>query len=206
LGKISGAHINPVVSLSFWLEGKMGGLHAAGYVVAQLLGGILGALPLLAWGAMGASVHFGATLPGNSFGPLEAMAGEVVTTFMLVLLLFIILGHARLRRFTPLLFPFLYAVMVFLEAPVSGTSTNPARSLGPMVVSGDWHSWWVYYAGPVVGALAAVVIRRHRWLKRFEIEVSKLYHFDVDPLGVFKIQQKTMIIDAVTRIHQPRSR
>ena len=193
IGKISGAHINPVVSLSFWLEGKMAGPHAAGYVVAQLVGGAAGALPLLAWGAMGTSVHFGATLPGKAFGPLDALLGEVVTTFMLVLLLFIVLGHKSLRRFTPLLFPFLYAVMVFLEAPVSGTSTNPARSLGPALVSGDWRSWWVYVAGPVSGALIAVAIRRHLLLKQFEIEVSKIYHFDHDPLGLFKHPKKSLM-------------
>lgn len=191
LGKISGAHINPVVSLSFWLEGKMGGAHAAGYAVAQLLGGIVGAVPLLAWGAMGASVRFGATVPGDTFSPLDALGGEAVTTFMLVFLLFLLLGHARLRRFTPLLFPFLYAVMVFLEAPVSGTSTNPARSVGPAVVSGDWYGWWIYFAGPVAGACLAVAVRRHPWLQPFEVEVSKLYHFNYDPLGLFKHRKYT---------------
>ena len=61
----------------------------------------------------------------------------------------------RLRPFTPALFPVLYAVMVYLEAPVSGTSTNPARSLGPAIVSGSWHGWWISWAGPFVGTLAA---------------------------------------------------
>jgi aquaporin Z len=141
IGKESGAHINPVVTLAFWLMGKLRGRHALGYVVAQLLGGVLGCLPLLAWGAIGRSVDFGATQPGSAYGPFIATLGEVGTTFALILGLFLFVRHRKLRAFTPLLFPFLYAFMVWLEGPVSGTSTNPARSLGPAVVSGTWQDW-----------------------------------------------------------------
>jgi aquaporin Z len=186
LGKASGAHINPVVSLGFWLMGKVRGRLALGYALAQLAGAVLGALPLLAWGAMGRSVDFGATVPGDAFGAGWALAGEAVTTFALVAGLFLFVGHRALRPFTPALFPPLYAVMVFLEAPVSGTSTNPARTLGPAVVAGVWHGWWVYWAGPLAGALAAVALFRLTWLRRLEIEVAKLYHFEHDPHGIFR--------------------
>ena len=185
LGKSSGAHINPVVTLAFWIKGKMTAPHAIGYVVAQLGGGIAGALPLLAWGRMGASIDFGGTFPGNGYTVLQATLGEVVTTVGLIAGLFIFLGHSRLRRYTPLLFPFLYAVMVYLEAPVSGTSTNPARSVGPSLVAGDWRGWWVYWAGPVLGTLLALAIAQFSWLRKFEVEVAKIYHFDHDPHGVF---------------------
>ncbi len=120
IGKESGAHINPVVTLAFWLMGKFRGRHAASYVVAQLAGGIVGALPLLAWGAMGRSIEFGATLPGPSVGPGIAVLGEIATTLALIVGLFLFVRHRRLRAFTPALFPFLYAAMVFLEAPLSG--------------------------------------------------------------------------------------
>jgi aquaporin Z len=186
IGKESGAHINPVVSLAFWMRGNMGTGHAAGYVLAQLIGGVLGALPLLLWGGIGKSVHFGATLPGSAFGAIPALLGEAATTFCLVMGLFLLLAHRRTRAFAPLLFPFLYAAMVYLEAPVSGTSTNPARSLGPQVVSGDWHGWWIYFAGPFAGAVIAVAIHAMRPLRRFEIEVAKLYHFEHDPHRVFR--------------------
>jgi aquaporin Z len=169
LGKASGAHINPVVTLAFWVKGKMTAPHALGYVVSQLAGGIVGSLPLLAWGGMGASIDFGGTFPGTGFTVWQATLGEVVTTVGLIGGLFIFLGHSKLRRYTPLLFPFLYAVMVYLEAPVSGTSTNPARSLGP-----------------VLGTFMALAIMQLSWLRRLEVEVAKIYHFEHDPHGVFR--------------------
>jgi len=185
LGKISGAHINPAVTFAFWLKGKIRAVHAAGYAFAQLAGGLAGAAPLLFWGSIGARVDFGATSPGAQYGTLLPLLGEVAATFALVILLLFFVSHTRIRRYTPLLFPFLYAVMVFLEAPLSGTSTNPARSLGPAVISGQWHLWWIYWIGPLLGALIAVAVHSGTWLDKLEIEVAKLYHFEHDPLGVF---------------------
>lgn len=186
VGKTSGAHINPVVTLAFWIKGKMTAPHALGYVVAQLAGGIAGGLPLLVWGRMGASIDFGGTFPGSGFTFLQATLGEVVTTFGLIAGLFLFLGHSRLRSYTPLLFPFLYAVMVYLEAPLSGTSTNPARSIGPSLVSSDWRGWWIYWLGPLLGTGLAVAVSQFSWLRRFEVEVAKIYHFEHDPHGVFR--------------------
>jgi aquaporin Z len=186
IGKESGAHINPVVTLAFWLMGKLRGYHAVGYVLAQLIGGVIGAWPLLSWGAMGRSIEFGATLPGPGFGAGWALLGEAVTTLALIAGLFFFIRHRSIRAFIPALLPALYAVMVFLEAPVSGTSTNPARSLGPAVISGDWHDWWVYWVGPLTGMLAGVALFRFTWLRRIDIEVAKLYHFEHDPRGVFR--------------------
>src|SRR5574337_789477 len=168
------------------MKGKMSGLHALGYVISQLGGGIVGALPLLAWGRMGASIGFGGTFPGNGFTLMQATMGEAVTTFGLIAGLFLFLGRRRLRSYTPLLFPFLYAVMVYLEAPVSGTSTNPARSIGPSLLAGDWRGWWVYWVGPLLGTLAAMAAGKVTWMRRFEIEVAKIYHFEHDPHGVFR--------------------
>jgi len=155
-------------------------------MAAQITGAIVGAIPLLLWGKIGRSVAFGATVPGAGFSSWTALAGEIVTTFALVLGLFLFIGHRRLSAYTPLLFPFLYAVMVFVEAPISGTSTNPARSIGPSVVSGIWHGWWIYLVGPAVGAWLGTLAQKAGFLKEFEIEVAKIYHFSHDPHGIFR--------------------
>jgi aquaporin Z len=127
VGRVSGAHINPVVTLAVRM-GKIDSRIALGYVAAQLLGACLGVLPLLAWGAMGRSVAFGATVPGPGCTG-AALTGETITTFLLITGLCVFLGFRGLRPFTPALFPFLYAAMVYVEAPLSGTSTTrPAAS------------------------------------------------------------------------------
>jgi aquaporin Z len=186
LGKISGAHINPVVTLAFLLKGKMTGTHAAGYFIAQMVGASLGAIPLLLWGNMGKSISYGATFPGINYSPWLAVLGEAITTFALILGLLIFIGHKKIRSFTPLLFPFLYCVMVYLEAPISGTSTNPARSFGPSLVANNWQGWWIYWLGPAVGMLIALLVHRYSRLNVLEAEVAKLYHFNHDPKKIFR--------------------
>lgn len=183
VGQRSGAHINPIVTLGFRLMGKIDLRTALAYVAAQLVGGVAGALPLLAWGAMGRSTAFGASLPGTGY-PIETVfAGEVITTFTMVTLLCLFLGFRQIRPFTPALFAPLYSVMVWLEAPISGTSTNPARSLGPAIVSGQWDGWWVYWVGPVVGSVLACLACS---LLAKRITVAKLYYFDSDRDRLFR--------------------
>jgi len=148
VGKVSGAHINPAVTFGFWLMQKLDARTAIGYACAQLVGAALGALPLLAWGAMGQSVDFGSTVPGESVMTMDALLGEVVTTFALV----------------------------------SGTSTNPARTFGPALISGRWDGWWIYWVGPLAGTVAAIVVCSS--LAR-RIEVAKLYHFESDRRRIF---------------------
>ncbi|HTT72258.1 MAG TPA: aquaporin [Anaeromyxobacteraceae bacterium] len=185
VGKLSGAHLNPVVTLTFWLEDRMAGSVALGYALAQLAGGVLGALPLRLWGALGASAAFGATAPGPE-GPALAALGEAVATFALLALLLLFLGHPRLRGLTPFIFPPLYAFLVWWEAPLSGTSTNPARSLGPGLVAGELRSFWVYLLGPLAGTLAVAALRRGWPLAgRLEVRVAKVFHFTHDAYGIF---------------------
>ena len=183
VGAVSGAHINPAVTLAFLLLGKIRPRTALGYVVAQLSGGVLGCLPLLAWGDMGRSISFGATVPGPGYSTLAVLGGEVATTFGLVASLCVFLSLRELRRFTPFMIPFLYAVMVPLEAAISGTSTNPARSFGPAVVSQNYAGWWIYWAGPFLGTTVAILACS---FLASRIEVAKIYYFDLDRNGVFK--------------------
>jgi len=80
VGKESGAHINPVVTFGFWMMGKLGSRTALGYVLAQLIGATIGALPLLLWGSMGRSVAFGATVPGEGYTVEAVLMGEREST------------------------------------------------------------------------------------------------------------------------------
>jgi aquaporin Z len=177
VGKESGAHLNPVVTWGFWLMGKLDARAALSYVAAQLVGASIGSLPLLCWGAIGRSVAFGATLPGAGYALRSVVIGEVITTFALISVLCIFIGFRRLRPFTPASLPFLYAVMVYVEAPLSGTSTNPARSFGPALISAEWQGWWIYWIGPALGTFAAVLV--FSFLAK-RIEVAKLYYFESD--------------------------
>ena len=185
VGKVSGAHINPVVTLAFRIKGRLTTRDTIGYVLAQFAGAIAGSVPLRLWGEEGRSIAFGGTTPGAGCTIWSALGGETITTIGLITGLFVFLGHRRLRRYTPLLFPFLYAVMVYLEAPLSGTSTNPARSVGPSVVSGVWSGWWIYFVGPVAGMFLGLALLRLGWLRKFEVEVAKIYHFKHDVYGIF---------------------
>jgi aquaporin Z len=186
VGKISGAHINPIVTLAFRVNGKLTTRDTIGFILGQFIGAVVGSIPLLLWGNEGRSIAFGATTPGTNYTIWTALGGEIVTTIGLIVGLFTFLGHKKIRSFTPLLFPFLYAFMVWLEAPISGTSTNPARSLGPSVVSGVWSGWWIYFIGPLIGMFIGLVIMRFGWLKQFEVEIAKIYHFRHDRYGIFK--------------------
>ena len=145
VGKRSGAHINPIVTLAFRLMGKLDPWTSFGYVVAQLAGAILGSVPLLAWGAMGRSVAFGATFPGEGYSVGAALSGEVITTFAMVTLLCVFLGFRRIRPFTPAIFPILYRDGVRGVADLGRAPTRRAasdrryfRTMG---------GWWIYGSG-----------------------------------------------------------
>ena len=140
---------------------------------------MLGACPLLAWGALGASVPFGATSVGENVSELAALGGEIVATAALILTIFVTSAHRRTRQPTPWTMPPLFAWLVWWEAPLSGASANPARSFGPAVVLGDWHGFWIYLAGPGIGVLLAPCILKIGALGHHEVKVARLYHFDL---------------------------
>ncbi|MHB1583269.1 MAG: MIP/aquaporin family protein [Acidimicrobiales bacterium] len=184
VGKVSGAHINPVVSLAFWAEGALPRRTLAAFVVSQCIGAVAGAAPLLLWGQRGASISYGATAPGpHGTGP--AFGGELVTTFIMVVVVLAMVAEPRWRAHTPLVFPPLYCLMVWAEAPLSGTSTNPARSLGPDVMALATHAYWLYVVAPAVGALLAVAARRALpVVAGLRIDVAKVAHFEEETVHV----------------------
>ncbi|HSZ14085.1 MAG TPA: aquaporin [Solirubrobacteraceae bacterium] len=155
MGAVSGAHLNPVVSLAFALRGDFPWKRLPGYVVIQLAGATLACLFLYA--VFGNVQHLGATLPGPGYASWQALLMEVVLTGMLVS---VILGTASAAQNVGAIAALgvggYIALAGLWSAPVSGASMNPARSFGPALVSGDFSSYWVYVVGPIAGALLAV--------------------------------------------------
>jgi aquaporin Z len=155
MGAVSGAHLNPAVSFAFALRGDFPWKRLPGYVIVQLLGATLACLFLLA--VFGNVEHLGATLPGSGYANWQAFLMEVALTGTLVS---VILGTASAAQnvgpIAALAVGGYIALAGLWAAPVSGTSMNPARSFGPALVGGDFTSYWVYVAGPILGALIAV--------------------------------------------------
>jgi aquaporin Z len=177
LGRLSGAHINPSVSLAFWLDGKMRLVDFIGYVAAQMLGGIMGAAMLSGfWKKYAASVNNGMTLPGSGWALWQVFLAEVFITGLLVWAILFFVSNARLMRWTPMMCWILVAMMVWLEAPISGTSLNPARSFGPALISWNWSGQWIYALAPPLGAVAGLLIFRFATREGREVLTGKLFH------------------------------
>jgi aquaporin Z len=157
LGARSGAHLNPATTMTFFRLGKMHAIDAAGYVVAQFaggIGGILAAAWALAPWIASPSVRYVVTVPGE-WGSAAAFAAEAAITFVLMTVVLHVSNHPRWSRFTGCCAGLLVAIYITLEAPISGMSMNPARSLGPALLSGDLDSLWIYFVAPAIGMLAA---------------------------------------------------
>ena len=177
LGKLSGGHINPSVSLAFWLQGKMHGHDFIGYVVAQFLGAIAGqCLLVFFWRDYAQSVNNGMTLPGENYALWYVFLAEVLITFLLVFLILIFVSTKALMRWTPLMTWIIIALMVWLESPISGTSLNTARSFAPALLSNVWQAQWIYAIAPPLGAVAGVLGFRLLTFGEREILTGKLFH------------------------------
>jgi aquaporin Z len=155
LGGVSGAHLNPAVTLGFALRGDFPWRRVPGYLVAELLGSTLAVL--LLWAMFGKVGSLGATEPGPGISDGQAMVMELVLT---VGLFGVILGTAsKAQNLGPLsaLGVGAYIVLAGLwSSPISGASMNPARSFGPDLVLGNFAHYWVYVVGPLLGAAIAV--------------------------------------------------
>jgi aquaporin Z len=155
MGAVSGAHLNPVVTVAFTLRGDFPARRVPLYVVAQFAGAVLATLTLTA--LIGKQGSAGLTLPGLGISTAGAMVWEAVLTAGLVS---VILGTAsgaqQIGAMAAIAVGSYIALAGVIGAPVSGASMNPARSLGPALVLGDWTAWWAYLAGPLIGAGLAV--------------------------------------------------
>ncbi len=157
MGAVSGAHLNPAVTVSFALRGDFPWRRVPRYVIAQFLGAVLATL--LLWALLGKHGPAGLTLPGPGISTWIAMLWEMVLTVGLVsTILGTASGAQQLGAIAAIGVGSYIALAGLFGGPVSGASMNPARSLGPALVLGDWSSWWAYLVGPLAGGVIAVGI------------------------------------------------
>ena len=157
MGKVSGAHLNPAVSIAFSLRGDFPWRRVPGYVIVQLIGATLASLIL--WGVVDVSAKYGGNYPGGGYSDWRALLMEILLTMGLVS---VILGTAsgaqNIGIFGAIGVGAYIALAGLWGSPISGASMNPARSFGPDLVSNTWTAYWVYIVGPIVGAIIAVGI------------------------------------------------
>lgn len=156
-GKISGAHINPAVSIALAFSGSLKLQKLSGYLIMQLLGALLASWFLFL--IFPEDELLGATIP--SISVLNAFLWEFFLTFMLMLGIFVCANTSKLLK---TLLPYIIGFIVFLEAylagPLTGASMNPARSIAPLLFSSNAHLIWLYTLAPITGALFAFFVWR----------------------------------------------
>ncbi len=152
-GRRSGAHMNPAVTFAFFSLGRIEAWNAVFYMISQFIGGCLGVF--LVWSLYGDAfasppVAFIATMPGSA-GNGVAFAAETAMSMAMMLTVLTVSQHARWSRYTGAVAGMLVACFITFEAPLSGMSINPARTLASALPGGMWHAIWIYFTAPVLG-------------------------------------------------------
>ena len=159
-GKQSGGHFNPAITFAFYRLGNVEFWDAVFYAVAQCAGAIGGVAVAgyLLQGAPGnGAVRYAVTAPGG-YGSAVAFVAEVAISFVLMATILVITNRERLARYTPYFAGALIATYITFETPLSGMSTNPARTLGSAFHASYWHALWIYFIAPTLGMLAAAEV------------------------------------------------
>ncbi len=177
LGKRSGAHMNPSVTLTFLSLGRVKRWTAAFYIGAQFLGGIGGVqvAELVIGPPLGhMSVNYVVTSPGAT-GMWPAFAAEFGISLLMMLAVLFVSNSPALTRWTPMVAGLLVAIYITVEDPYSGMSMNPARSFGSAVAAAQWANLWIYFLAPPLGMLLAGLLYRLRRGAR-RVFCAKLHH------------------------------
>ncbi|KAL8594289.1 hypothetical protein ACOMHN_000991 [Nucella lapillus] len=165
LGSVSGAHINPCVTLTMFVTRKISLTRCLAYVIVQCIGATVGAAIL--WGLTPGHRRgtLGVTLVAEEITVWQGLLVEIIATFVLVLAIFATCDHRRQDHgggSAALSIGFVVTMDIPWAIQYTGASMNPARSLGPCIVTGLWQDHWVFWVGPVVGALAAGIL--YEWV------------------------------------------
>jgi len=161
IGHVSGAHVNPAVTLGLASIGQFPWKSVPYYLGAQLVGAVLGAVGTwIAFGGPGRTeAKLAATYPAQGVGDLQAFLLEILITFILVFVVVSVATDSRApAAIAPIAVGFALAVGVFIAGPVTGGAVNPVRALGPMLVAGDLTSAWLYILGPIVGGVLGAFV------------------------------------------------
>jgi len=174
-GHVSGAHINPAVTISMMVTKRIGITDGIGYIISQLIGAVAAAATLkVILPELGAKVNF-----GTQGGPSDLLnksissgfAVEAILTFFLVLVIFMTAVH---KKASPGWHGFTIGGMIFLihlvAVPLTGASVNPARTFGPALISGFWEFHWMYWAAPILGGIIAGLIMNYVYVNKAEKE------------------------------------
>ena len=164
MGDISGLHINPAVTIGLASGGKISWGEAGGYIVAQLLGGIVGAVLLVVvLGQPGAAGDLGNTVLASGVSPVQGLIVEIILTFFLVHTIYHAAVYGKAGNFAPLAIGLTLVFSIMMGGNLTGASLNPARTLGPAIMSASvfpWDQIWIYIAGPVIGGILASIVHR----------------------------------------------
>jgi aquaporin Z len=156
-GKRSGGHFNPAITLTFYRLGKVEFWDAWIYIIAQFLGAIVG-ISLARYALRGAlanrAVRYAITTPGM-YGTVVAFAAELTISFILMIAVLFATNRKRLAPYTAYFVGALIALYYAFETPLSGMSTNPARTFGSALHANYWHALWIYFIAPSLGMLGA---------------------------------------------------
>ena len=192
-GKRSGAHINPALTLTFLRLGKIRFWDAVFYILFQFLGAIAGvALTWLVLGNMISlpEVNFAVTVPGEP-GAFVAFVAEMLISAGIMATVLFATNQPKLMNVTGILIGCLLVMYITFEAPFSGMSMNPARTVGSAVVANIWTGWWLYFLAPVIGMLVAAEI--YLWTKgKDAVHCAKLHH-TTDVRCIFKCGMHAMM-------------
>ncbi len=155
-GHISGTHINPAVTLGLLIAGEIEFVAAIGYWIVQFLGGILGAVVLNA--VLPNPGDLGVTILAEGVTPVQGLVVEIVLTFFLVNTIFNTAVSGKAGNFAGLAIGLTLVLCILMGGPLTRASLNPARTLGPAIVSGNYADLWLYFVGPGVGAILAALL------------------------------------------------
>ena len=156
-GAISGGYFNPAVTIADVLDGRLDWIHGVGFIVAQVAGGLLAALLVLAVSSQ-AAVAGTITAPGLGLSDIQALGVEAVFTAIFVAVILTVTRSTT--QFAPVAIPATLVVIHLAIVPFTGASVNPARSIASAVVGGDLDGLWIYIVGPIIGAVVGLGVYR----------------------------------------------